>query len=178
MDKERIFIENDILFIRELSDRDLDGLTAMRNDMRIYRYEPTFLAELSGTPEEALRAIRSMDLHENRQCILGIYEKTDPDVLAGLAELYDYKPSGKAISIGYRLRPEFWGKGIGTGCCHALVDFIRDHTEVTLVTAHVIPGNKASARSLLKNGFEYLLTKAEDWGHDEPTVADVYTFDC
>ena len=177
MCKERILIENDILFIRELSDRDLDGLTAMRNDMQIYRYEPTFLAELTGTPEEALRAIRSMDLNEDRQCILGIYEKSDPDVLAGLAELYDYKLSGKVISIGYRLRPECWGKGIGTACVHALLGFIHDNTEVTLVTAHVIPENEASARVLLKNGFEYLLTKTEDWGHGGPTVADVYTLD-
>ena len=30
----------------------------------------------------------------------------------------------------------------------------------------------------LKNGFEYLLTKPEDWGYSQPCVADVYTFDC
>ena len=47
-----------------------------------------------------------------------------------------------------------------------------------LVTAHVLPGNKASARCLLKNGFEYLLTKEEDWGHGSLCTADVYTFDC
>ena len=177
MCKDRIFIEDNTVIIRELRDRDLDVLAAMRNDMQIYRYEPTFLEELSGTPEEALRAIRNMDLNEDRQCILGIYEKSDPDVLAGLAELYDYKHSGKVISIGYRLRPECWGKGIGTACVRALLDFIHENTEVTLVTAHVIPDNGASARVLLKNGFEYLLTKTEDWGHGGPTVADVYTLD-
>ena len=177
MCKDRIFIEDNTVIIRELRDRDLDVLAAMRNDMQIYRYEPTFLAELSGTPEEALRAIRNMDLNEDRQCILGIYEKSDSDVLAGLAELYDYKHSSKVISIGYRLRPECWGKGIGTACVHALLGFIHDNTEVTLVTAHVIPDNGASARVLLKNGFEYLLTKTEDWGHGGPTVADVYTLD-
>jgi hypothetical protein len=46
-----------------------------------------------------------MDLEEHRQCILGVYEKTDPSVLAGLAEFYDFKPSGKVISIGYRFCP-------------------------------------------------------------------------
>ena len=173
----QIFIENERLLIHGLNDQDLDGFTAMRNDPRVYRYEPTFLAELQGTPEEALKAIQSMDLQKDRQCILGIYEKTDPDVLAGLAEFYDYKPSGKVISIGYRLRPEYWGKGIGTSCAHALADYIQSNTEVELITAHVICENKASSRSLLKNGFEYLLTKAEDWGHEEQTVAEVYTLD-
>ena len=70
-----ICIENDRLLIHGLRDRDLAALTAMREDVRIYRYEPSFLAELQGTPEEALEAIRSMDLDEDRQCILGIYEK-------------------------------------------------------------------------------------------------------
>lgn len=178
MMSNRIQIENDRLLIRGLQDRDLDGLTAMREDQRIYRYEPSFLAELQGTPEEALRAIQRMDLYKDRQCILGIFEKAGRGALAGLAELYDYKPSGKVISIGYRLIPECWGRGIGSGCVRALVDFIQNNTQVQLITAHVIPDNRASSRCLLKNGFEYLLTKTEDWGHDRLSVADVYTLDC
>ena len=174
----QIRIENDRLLIRNLKDQDLDVLTAMRSDLRIYRYEPTLLAELQGTPNEAMSAIQSMELNKNRQCILGIYEKADPDVLVGLAEFYDYKSSGKVISIGYRLRPDYWGKGIGACCVHALLDYIQNNTEVELVTAHVIPDNNASSRILLKNGFEYLVTKTEDWGYAKPTVADVYTFDC
>ena len=55
---------------------------------------------------------------------------------------------------------------------------IRNRTQVELVTAHVLPENKASARCLVKNGFEYLLTKTEDWGYGEPCTADVYTLDC
>ncbi len=49
--------------------------------------------------------------------------------------------------------------------------------KIQQITAHVIPENMASARCLLKNGFEYLLTKPEDWGHGKPCVADVYTLD-
>ena len=173
-----ICIENDRLLIHGLRDRDLAALTAMREDVRIYRYEPSFLAELQGTPEEALKAIRSMDLDEDRQCILGIYEKNDPDVLTGLIELYDYKPTGKVVSIGCRLRPEYWGRGIATSCVLAMIDYIRNNTQIELITAHAIPDNKASGNNLIKNGFQYLLTKTEDWGLGEPTVSDVYTYDC
>jgi len=56
-----------------------------------------------------LKNIQGLDLWKDRQCILGIFEKSDPDVLVGLAELYDFKPSGKVISIGYRLRSDYWG---------------------------------------------------------------------
>ena len=177
MCREQIFIENERLLIHGLRDQDLDGLTAMRNDPRIYRYEPTFLIELQGTPEEALRAIQGMDLFEDRQCILGIYEKNDPDALAGLAEFYDFKPSGKVISIGCRLRPEYWSMGLGTNCAQLLVDFIKKNTEVELITAHVITDNKYSPRPLLKNGFKLLVTKPDDWGHDSKDVAGVYTLE-
>ena len=171
-------IENDRLVIRSLNKQDLNGLEALRCDQRVYCYEPTFLRELQGTPEEALEAIQHMDLIEDRQCILGVYEKAAPSILVGLAELYDFKPSGKVISIGYRFLSRYWGKGIASSCVRALIDYVQNHTEVELVTAHVLPDNKASSRCLLKNGFEYLLTKTEDWGFGHSCVADVYTFDC
>lgn len=178
MTRGSIYIENDRLQIHSLRREDFERLKAMRCERQIYLYEPTFLAELQGTPEEALEAIRSMDLFEDRQCILGVYEKACPSVLIGLAEFYDYKPSGKVISIGNRFLPQYWGKGIGSSCIQALLEYIQNHTEVELVTAHVLTENKASARCVLKNGFEYLLTKPEDWGYGRPLLADVYTFDC
>ena len=178
MGRHSLYIESDRLVICNLRNEDLGVLKAMRCDQRIYRYEPTFLTELQGSPEEALKAIQDMDLNEDRQCVLGVYEKKDLSVLVGLAELYDYKPSGKVISIGYRFLPEYWGRGIATACVRALIAYLQNHTEVQLVTAHVLPENKASACCLLKNGFEYLVTKSEDWGHDELSIADVYTLDC
>lgn len=171
-------IENDRLVIRSLKNRDLKRLEALRCDQRVYRYLPTFLTELQGTTEEAMKTIQQMTLYKDRQCILGVYEKTAPSVLIGLAELYDFKPSGKVISLGYRFLPEYWGKGIASSCVCALLNYVQRNTDVELVTAHVIPENKASVQCLLKNGFKYLLTKPENWGYSQPTVAEVYTFDC
>ena len=37
--------------------------------------------------------------------------------------------------------------------------YLKSNTGVELVTAHVLPDNKASSRCLIKNGFAYLLTK-------------------
>ena len=178
MSQNPIYIESERLLIQCLNKRDLNSLRSMRCDQLVYRYEPIFLAERQGSPETALELLRTMDLYEDRQCILGVYEKTDATVMVGLAELYDYKPSGKVISLGYRFKSENWGKGIASSCIHSLLEFIQSKTEVELVTAHVLPENKASARCLLKNGFEYLLTKEEDWGYGQLSLADVYTFDC
>ena len=178
MSQNQIWIENERLIIHGVKEQDIDSLNAMRNDEKVYRYEPTFLLERQGTPEEALALIQKLDLYKDRQCILGVYEKTDPEVMIGLAEFYDYKPSGKVISIGDRLRSEYWGKGLSTCLIGALVDFIKEKTEVELITAHVLPDNKASAKCALKNGFEYLLTKEEDWGYNQMIISDVYTLDC
>ena len=32
-------------------------------------------------------------------------------MLIDLAEFFDYKASGKVISIGYRIKQEYWGRG-------------------------------------------------------------------
>ena len=56
-------IENDRLLIHEVADHDFDRLEAMRNDQRIYLYEPTFLLETQGTPIEALKALQDVRLH-------------------------------------------------------------------------------------------------------------------
>ena len=177
MKRNQIHIENDRLLICSPDNQHLKGLEALRCDQRVYCHEPTFLMELQGTPEAALAAIQNMDLYEDRQCILGVYLRTDPSVLIGLAEFYDFKPSGKVISLGYRFLSRYWGKGIASSCIDALLQYILNYTKVELVTAHVLPDNIASARCLLKNGFEYLLTKTEDWGYEQLCTADVYTFD-
>lgn len=173
-----MIIENDRIILRKLNKRDLPTLKILRDSPIVYRYEPAYLAERQDTPEKALMLLQQMDLDRDRQCILGVYQKTRPDLLVGLAELYDYKPSGKIISIGYRLIDTYWGLGIGSSTVSALVDYIEKETGVLLITAHVIPSNKASAAILLKNGFEHLLTKEEDWGFGHPVTADVYTRDC
>ena len=178
MSRNPICIENERLLIRSLKNEDMEGLKAIRSDRTVYLHEPAFLLELQGTPEEALETIQAMDLDESRQCILGVFEKPDLSVLVGLAEFYDYKKSGRVISIGYRLLSAYWGRGIATSCIHAMLDFIQSNTGVELITAHVLPENRASSRCLMKNGFEYLLTKEEDWGHGHLSRADVYTYDC
>ena len=169
------YMENDRVIIHGLDDSDLENLTAMREDSRIYRYEPTYLPELQGTPEEALAHLKRLDLHKDRQCVLGIYDKQCDNAFVGLAEFYDFKLSGKIVSLGCRLIPEYWGKGLASSCTEAMLDYLREHTKVNLITAHAIPDNKASAQCLQGLGFHYLLTKPEDWGRGGLTVSDVYT---
>lgn len=65
MSRDPMCIENDRLVIRSLNEGDLKGLKTLRSDQRVYCYEPTFLTELQGTPEEALEAVQE---RQRRSC--------------------------------------------------------------------------------------------------------------
>lgn len=173
-----MYIENDKLIIRSINKGDAKGIMDLRNDIEVYRYEPSHLIELQGSIDEALASIANMDLYKDRQCILGVFKIDNPNSLIGIAEFYDYKLSGDIISIGYRLLSKYWGQGLGPSCVSALLDYIRKNTEVKIVTAHVLPENTKSKRCLQKNGFEYLTRKKEDWGRGELLDTDIYKFDC
>lgn len=172
-----MLIENEHLILRTLTANELEMLTCLVSSDTVYRYEPTFLAERQYAPEKAIEVLSRLDLEKDRQCILGIFLKKDPDTMVGLAELYDYKTNGKTISIGYRLSEKYWGQGIATLTVNTLINYLLKNTRVTVVTAHVIPDNAASAGVLTKNGFRLALTKEEDWGFEHLTKADVYTLD-
>ena len=164
-----MLIENEHLILRTLTANELEMLTCLVSSETVYRYEPTFLVERQYAPEKAIEVLSRRDL--------GIFLKKDPDTMVGLAELYDYKTNGKTISIGYRLSEKYWGQGIATLTVNTLINYLLKNTRVTVVTAHVIPDNAASAGVLTKNGFRLALTKEEDWGFEHLTKADVDTLD-
>ncbi len=60
----------------------------------------------------------------------------------------------QSAEIGYRLHPDFWGRGLGTEAAGALLDFLRDGLEVRKVVAYCVAHNPGSARVLENLGFE------------------------
>jgi [ribosomal protein S5]-alanine N-acetyltransferase len=69
--------------------------------------------------------------------------------LDGLAEGKTHR-----AEIGYWLARPYWGRGIMTAAVRALCDHAFAHLGLVKITAHVFAGNSASARVLLKCGFE------------------------
>jgi ribosomal-protein-alanine N-acetyltransferase len=66
-----------------------------------------------------------------------------------------YLPNLKAVDIGYRLIPEYWGKGYATEASKACVKFAFETLNLTKIIAMVMPENKGSVRVLEKLGFTY-----------------------
>lgn len=57
--------------------------------------------------------------------------------------------------IGYWLAKPYWGRGIMTDVVRVACDFAFEHWALVRLTGYVFPFDKASARVLEKNGFEF-----------------------
>ena len=77
------------------------------------------------------------------------------------------------ISVGYRLREKFWGKGIATEALKLMIDYLYTNTDIEIITASTLPDNQASEKVLRKNGFELVVQNSpEDWGYENPLPTD------
>ena len=109
--------------------------------------------------------------------LLAICLRDNPDELVGIAEIYALEERKPKVSIGCRLRREWWHEGIATEVCALLKGYLIDRTTTRAITAHVMAGNVFSGRALEKNGFVNLYPGVvEDWGRGEPVLVDKYVF--
>ncbi len=75
--------------------------------------------------------------------------------------------------MGYRFLPRCRGRGIATKTLRLLTGYLFSETDIRIVTASVMPENRASAGVLQKNGFRCVLRAVpENWGYPLPTAAD------
>ena len=162
-------LEGGGITLRALTLADSAALGEMATDTEVYRYLPTFLFEQK-YDDAAVVISRLYDECMEDALILGVYENRE---FCGLAEFYGYKENIHKVSLGYRLQRKCWGRGIATQALGLMVDHLYTATDVEIITASTMIDNKASARVLMKNGFELVVHAAgEDWGYDKPTPAD------
>ena len=164
------YLEDERIIIRKITGRDWRELRKMARSRVIYRYEPTYLLErkYSNSIEFLKGLVRKIRDKEN--LLLAVEYKEDRK-LCGLAEFYDYSERLHRVCIGYRLREEYWGKGIATAAVKLMTDYLQTQTDVEIISASTMPDNKASAHVLEKNGFVLITCDNEDWGYELPTKA-------
>ncbi len=172
--KKKLFSEIPVLrgeriTLRALTQSDVDGLRELMETAKVYRYEPTYLFEKKyKDPADTIEHLYKEGLKQS--LFLGVFLGDD---FAGLAEIYGYRPLLRKASVGYRLLPRYWGQGIATETLRLLREYLFGETDVEVLTASVMRGNKASARVLEKNGFACMRSNVlEDWGYPEYVVSD------
>jgi len=155
--------------LKALGHEDKKALKELVDSPDVYKYLPTFLFE------KQYEDISYVISHLYDECfrmsiILGIFTEGS---FCGLAELYGYREPIHKISVGYRILERYWGQGIATQTLKLLVDYLYNETDIEIITASTMIENQASAKVLIKNGFDLVIHAApEDWGYDTPILAD------
>ncbi|MBQ9272549.1 MAG: GNAT family N-acetyltransferase [Mogibacterium sp.] len=170
------YLKNDIAICRKMSPEDAERLDAITKEASVYRTLPTFLYELKyPDKKEVIRRMDEECFDTGQSVLLGIYPADEPEVLAGIAEIYNYEAYKKKASIGYRIDESFSGRGLASAAAELLTGYLLNEEGLRTVTAHVLSDNAASARVLRKNGFiKKYPGRYEDWGFDELMLTDTY----
>ena len=172
------FLQNDLIMIHKMQPEDAAALKRIAEDPQISPFVPTFLYEKK-YEDKALVIAREEEEYfaAGEGILLGIYLKEAPAEMVGLAEIYGYEPSKEKASIGDRILPEFWGRGISTQAVALLTDYLIGEVGLKTVTAHILRGNEGSATCVLRNGYVQKFSNIyEDWGFGEPCLTDKYVY--
>ena len=141
------------LLLRPWRDDDYDDLYRLCSNERVMHYFPATLS-----PEETAdfleRLQRAHQLHG--YCYFAVEERATGNFIGftGLAyQTYDmdFTP---ATDIGWRLLPEFWGKGYATEGAQRCVDFARDELKLDQIIATTTHNNEPSRAVMNRIGMK------------------------
>lgn len=147
-----ILFETERTQIRKFTLDDVPALLAMNSDPEVIRYaQPVALKSLAET-EAVLKNVIFADYEQYGYGRFAVVEKASNDVIGftGIKHIAELNED----EIGYRLLPQYWGKGLATEVNRAAIQYAKDHQGKTAVIALIIPENKASIRVAEKLGME------------------------
>jgi ribosomal-protein-alanine N-acetyltransferase len=153
-------LETERLIFRKFTPGDLDALVEMRSDPEVNKY-------LGGTrlqnPEAIARRMQvymdSCDRNGFGACAM-IWKETGE--MIGWSGLMPLEETGET-EVGYGMKKEFWGKGIGYECAMAWLRYGFEKAGLDRIVAIAVPENTGSRRIMEKCGMHYEKT-AEHYG--------------
>jgi len=149
-----VLIETDRLQMREFRLDDVDAVYAFSTCPDVTQY--TGDAGTVHTRQDAERLIKEVWLAEYEKYGYARYalvHKADQRVI-GFCGI-KFEPDLGFPDLGYRMLPEYWGKGLGTEAVVAILEYARDVLGLKNIVAEVVDDNTASSNLLIKVGFRH-----------------------
>jgi len=166
-------IQGERIVLNRMVDTDAAALRDLIDNPRVQRYVPAYLFEKQRSDEHETIAELYGDLFKNKESLFLAIRLKDTGEMVGIAEFYGLRDRLHKISIGYRLRESWWGKGIATEAARLMVGYLYGETDIQIITASTMVENEASAH-VLENA-DFIRTARyveEDWGFPEPVIVD------
>ncbi|MGA8938897.1 MAG: GNAT family N-acetyltransferase [Acidobacteriaceae bacterium] len=157
------------LILRPWRDRDRAPFAAMNADPNVMRYFPALM-----TLQESDEAVDryNQQLERDGYTMFAAEDRANGDLLGILgAQTMRYEiPSlpQPAVEIGWRLATHAQGRGLATEGAQAILNHLRNHTNLTQVVAITTPDNEPSQNVMRKLG----MTSRPELTFDHPLVAD------
>lgn len=145
-------IETERLLLRKFEISDADAVLRFAADPEVTRY--TGDAGVVKTLEDAKEIITNTwhkDYEKYDYGRLALVTKETEEVIGfcGLKYLTDFQKT----DLGYRMLPEYWGRGYATESSRAIISYAKENMDLTEIIAMAEVNNLGSEKVLLKLGF-------------------------
>jgi len=152
-----ILIETPRLKMREFTLNDLDAVYAFSVNEEVTKY--TGDLGMVKTKQDAMDVITNVWQAEYKKYGYARYallcKKTDKVIgFCGIK----YLPEEQRPDVGYRMLPEYWGKGLGFEALKATMDYAKNELKLDNIMAEAVVENIASNKMLLKVGLKHVDT--------------------
>lgn len=138
------------LVLRPCSEQDVSALVTLAGDARIAATTGTVPHPYTEAAAHSWLATHAPAWAADSQVHFAIVARHD-DELRGVISLR--RDGEDTANVGYWIGVPFWGQGLATEACAALVAFGFEHWALAAINGRHLPENPASGRVLLKNGF-------------------------
>lgn len=170
------YIVTDKVILRKIAETDLEALFEIYSNENVFNYIP-------GNATQNKAAVQKMighferDFNKGKAIFLGICLAEAPDVMVGVAEMFEYEAKVNKITIGYRLNERHWGRGIAALAVQAMVEYLSGTIGINRIQAFVMPANEKSRNVLQKNNFvkEGLMRQSQYWKGKGVVDLEVYS---
>ncbi|MDR0228940.1 MAG: GNAT family N-acetyltransferase [Flavobacteriaceae bacterium] len=151
----KTYIETERLIIRQYKTDDLPHFIALNRDEQVMEF---FLAKLSA--EESIERFEAMksNIDEKGYGFFAVEEKSSGAFIGfvGLLDItfdVDFAPG---VEIGWRMLPQFWGKGYATEAATACLVFAKETLQCSCVYSFTTTFNVRSSNVMQKIGMHYV----------------------
>lgn len=141
------------LRLEPFADAHLEGLHELNRDPAVMRYI-SGRAETLDETRAAIERIRARWAEWGHSWWAFIAHDTDRLVGAGCIQHLG-RDAANPLEIGWRLRPDCWGRGLASEAARAMAGFAFDTLAAPLLCAVCHPENTASARVMQRLGMRY-----------------------